>query len=469
MTRDVFPYQGDGAAFLAGRERAGLLDKPGVGKTAQVVRACDLRGVSRGMIVCPAAVREHWKSEFADFGRQRRRVVKGVTIHDFVAWANGHYDTLVTSYDLAVRWTKMLHERCELLDFIAFDEAHYLKNPETARARAFLGENTDGVYGAAMWAQQAWWLTGTPVPNDPIDIYSFLKFMRATQMPLEGFRKHYFDVTYRTYGSVQAAKREMTDELRGMIAQHSICRTLDDVGHQLPPIHLTPFMVDGSTDTIKRMLAEHPGLDQAILDAIATDRGIAGIQAKHVATMRRLLAEAKAVPYANMLCGELDSGLDKMVVFAHHREALKIVRDVLLRNNFRCGIIYGDTPEKERVALVRAFQSDPTMRVLLANIRSGGTGLTLTAACHLDMLEADWAPASNWQAIKRIHRLGQIRNVICRLIVLAGSFDVQVQEIVAEKTRAVGELDIAAGGTDMYIPDLSAFTAGTWTLQEMLS
>jgi hypothetical protein len=68
--------------------------------------------------------------------------------------------------------------------------------------------------------------------------------------------------------------------------------------------------------------------------------------------------------------------------------------------------------------------------------------LTLTAAAHIDMLESDWAPASNYQAIKRVHRITQTRNVRARLITLANSFDVDVQRIVADKTAAVGELEM---------------------------
>jgi hypothetical protein len=68
--------------------------------------------------------------------------------------------------------------------------------------------------------------------------------------------------------------------------------------------------------------------------------------------------------------------------------------------------------------------------------------LTLTAAAHIDMLESDWAPVANYQAIKRVHRLTQTRNVRARLITLANSFDVDVQRIVADKTAAVGELEM---------------------------
>lgn len=445
MPLDLFPYQDEGARFLASRERAGLLDKPGVGKTAQVVRAMDYRGAMRAWITCPAVAREHWRGEFDKFGRTKRKVCKGVTIHDFVAWANGHFDVMVTSYDMAARWAPRLFERCEVLDTMVFDEAHYLKNDVTSRSLALLGPDADGGAGAMQWARQGWWLTGTPVPNDPIDIYTFLRFARCMPLRKQEFSKRYFTSRATTYGSVQRAKPEMTGELRALIANNSLCRTVEETGVDLPPVFITTYLVDGDAADVRAMLREHPGLDGLIMKALDSEKGISGLTAPHVATLRRLLGEAKAVPYAALLLGELESGLDKMVVFAHHKAALQVVRDYLVRHGIRCGTIDGSTPEKERVAVKEAFQTDPNFRVILCNIRAAGTALTLTAACNVDMLESDWAPASNYQAIKRVHRLTQTRKVRARMVTLANTFDVEVNKIVARKTAAVGELDIASG------------------------
>lgn len=450
MPLNLFPYQEEGARFLASRRRAALLDKPGVGKTAQAIRALDLLGASRGIIVCPAAVRENWRGEFAKFAYQSRAICKGTSIHDFVAWKNGLFDTLVTSYEMAAKWAPHIHEACEPLEFVIFDEAHYLKNDATARTKALLGEHSDGAGGLLQWAQHAWWLTGTPVPNDPIDIYTFLRFAQAMPLRKTEFSRRYFTSRARAFGTAQRAKVEMLPELRALIANNSLCRTMEETGVQLPPIFLTTSEVDGDTKPVRDLLLQHPGLDQMIRDALMDNRGLSNLDAPHVATLRRLIGEAKALPYAATLLGEIEGGLDKMVVFAHHRQALYTVRDYLWKHGIRAGCIMGETPEKERVAVMAAFQGEADYKVMLCNIRAAGTGLTLTASCHLDMLESDWAPASNYQAIKRVHRLTQTRRVRARLITLANSFDVEVNRIVAEKTAAVGALD--TGGT----PDLAA-------------
>ena len=439
MPLPLFPFQEAGAAFLAANSRAGLFDEPGVGKTAQAIRAMDMRGLARGIVVAPAAVREAWRGEFRKFQRIPRTTLKGVSIHDFVAWANGRWDVLVTSYDMLVKWAPYLDERAEVLDFLVLDEAHYLKDNETARARALLGRPPS--HGLARWAQYAWWLTGTPVPNDPADIYTFMRFAGATQSKRPAFVSHYFSSRPRTYSSTQTPRRDRLPELQRLIGERSMRRRLIDTGVELPAIFLTETLVDGDARAIRDLLLAYPGLDAAIREALEGDRGgLSRLDADHVATLRRLIGEAKAVPYAVYLLEELRGGLDKMVVFGLHRLALLNVRDYLWSHGIGAVLINGDTPEAARQEGMKQFQSDPACRVLIGNIRAAGTGLTLTAAAHVDMLESDWTPAANAQALKRVHRFTQTRTVRARFVTLADSFDQTVNAIVAEKTAKIALL-----------------------------
>ncbi len=81
----LFPYQDIGAEWVARRIRCGLLDTPGLGKTAQIIRAIDLRRLTRGVVVCPAHLRSNWLAEFQKFSSFERRIVTGKTVHDFTA------------------------------------------------------------------------------------------------------------------------------------------------------------------------------------------------------------------------------------------------------------------------------------------------------------------------------------------------------------------------------------------------
>lgn len=413
----------------------------GVGKTATIIRGLDLLGVERGIIAVPAMLRENWINEFRKFSTRNLRLCKGRNIHDYVAWQRGRFHVLITSYELATKWAPRIRDNGEFLDFTHMDESHYLKNLNSARTRAILGHDATGLDGVVGWAEYSWQATGTPIPNDPIDIYPFLKFTDCMPLSKHEFTKRYFTSRRSTYGSKQTCRPEMLPELQALINNNAIRRTKKDIGIQLPPIFLTSLLLDGDTREVAAMLSEHPGLEQAIVSAIQQG-GLSFLDAQHIATLRRLVGEAKAIPYSRMLTDELLSGeCDKRVVFGIHRVALASIRDYLVRKGVNAVLVNGDTPEHQRVAYVQAFQEDPNCRVFIGNIRAAGTGLTLTSSSEIDLLESDWTPAGNAQAIMRVHRIGQTRNVRARFITLANSVDEIVNRIVVQKTATIAEIE----------------------------
>ena len=446
MPLSLFPYQEFGAGWLARRERGGLLDCPGVGKSSQAIRAIDLRRGKRGVVICPAHVREHWRGEFGKFSHFDRKICKAKNIHDYIAWARGIFDILLLSYEMAVKWTPYFHEHAELLDFIILDECHYINNLETKRAKALLGPEGNGAGGLCQWGVQVWLLSGTLLPNDPSNAYAFLMFTKAIDISFPAFVRRYFFTRTSTWGQRNRPRPEMVPELQALIANNSIRRTLDQVGIELPAIFLTTTLVDGDTEPVRALLRATPGLEQAVMDALENSTVEFGTHLRsaieHIATLRRLIAEAKSVPYAEMLVEELQAEPErKVVVMGVSRDALLRVRDTLAKHGIWCVIVQGGVSENMRVEAVQTFQSNPLCRVFIGNMRAAGTGLTLTAAAHIDILESDWAPAVNDQAIKRIRRIGQHQQQHARFITLARSLDEVVNRIVAEKTANIAMVE----------------------------
>ena len=435
MPLDLFPYQEEGAAFLAGRCRAGLFDEPGIGKTAQAIRAMDLVGARRVIVVCPAAVREVWVGEIRKFSRNRRRVIKGRTISDLGLWLKDKADVLLLSYEMLARWQK--HLQGDLFDVLLTDEGHYAKNPAAARTRALYGTQCDGASGVGRWAAHVWNLSGTPIPNDPVDIWPWMRFVGATTLTLTAFTNRYFKSSMGAFSARQTPRDDMVGELRHLIRQHSLRRTKEEAGLQIPPIWLTTQTVDGDTAEIRDLLRQWPGLEGAILEAIEQG-GLSFIEAQHIATLRRLVGEAKAPAFVKLMEEELDNGLEKVVIMGVHKRALSLVAEGLAR--FGVVMIDGSVPEAMRVKAVEAFQNDPATRVFVGNVRAAGTGLTLTAAADIVMLESSWSPADNAQALMRVHRVGQEKQVRARFISLANSIDDVVTDTVARKTAAIAKI-----------------------------
>lgn len=438
MPLELFPYQRDGAIFLMRRDRAGLFDMMGLGKTATTIAALDAVAARRVLVICPAAVREVWRGELKKFAVRHRRIVAGRDIQDLNLWLKGKADVLLLSYEMATKWAPRLGG--DIIDAIIFDEAHYLKSPDSSRTKALLGQRCDGADGLARWGAYVWFLTGTPNPNDAADLWSMMRFCRATALEREKFCTRYYKKWQGSYSARHDPKTDMLGELKQAVSSFSIRRTKRQVGLQLPPIWLTTTTVDGDTDEIRGLLREHPGLEDAILEAVERG-GLSFLDAQHIATLRRLVGEAKAPAFANLLVEELNNGLDKVVVFGIHRRPMDHIVAILAKHGLKSVRIDGSTSERDRINHVRQFQEDPECRVFNGNIRAAGTGLTLHAAADVILFESDWSPAGNAQALMRVHRIGQERAVRARFITLAGSIDEHVSAVVARKTAAIARIE----------------------------
>lgn len=445
MPLPLLPHQETGARFLAAHPRAGLFDKPGVGKTAQAIQAADLCDARRGLVICPASAREVWAQEFRKFAIRARTVVKGRDVQHLNAFLRGKIDVLILSYEMTVNWSSKLQS--DLLDFVILDESHYAKSSTAQRTRAILGTHCDGANGIARWAANVWFLTGTPMSNSPEDAWPFLRFTKATPLSKKHFMDRYFTSRAGQFSTHYSLRPDMAPELRQALRAVSISRTAEQAGLTMPPIFLTTQSVEGDDREILALLRQHPGLDKAILEAV--ERGnLSFLDAQHIGTLRRLTGEAKAPAYGERVADMLDDGLDKIVIMGIHREALAIVRAKLAKRGFGSVLLDGQTPEAQRGDVVREFQENPKCRAFIGNMRAAGVAVTVTAAALIDLFEMSWDPATNYQALKRIHRIGQTRTCRGRFISLANSIDQHVTETVARKTADIARVegvDLAKG------------------------
>jgi hypothetical protein len=114
-----------------------------------------------------------------------------------------------------------------------------------------------------------------------------------------------------------------------MIENNSMRRTQAEAGLQFPPIFFTEITLDGDTTPIRELLSQYPGLEPAIVDAVRVG-GLSFLDAQHIATLRRLVAEAKAVPYAELLAQELRDTDQKYVVMGISKKALLTIQEYLI-------------------------------------------------------------------------------------------------------------------------------------------
>jgi SNF2 family DNA or RNA helicase len=246
-------------------------------------------------------------------------------------------------------------------------------------------------------------------------------------------------------------------ELRRRLQPHALRRRAEAVLHDLPAIRFATAVVDPG-DVLKDLEATEAAPELSLLRSVVhaaaaktelqgradADRDalierVLKNESIALARLRRLTGIAKAAATARLLRDELASGaLEKVVVFAHHREVLRTLASGLAR--YGVVMVDGDiSPARRQIAIDR-FQSDPAARVFLGQITAASTAITLTSASHVVFAEASWVPADNLQAAKRCHRIGQTRPVLVRFISLAGSLDEAITEVLRRKTRLLAEI-----------------------------
>jgi SNF2 family DNA or RNA helicase len=419
----LFAYQNAGVQYLIQGKHKLLLWEMGTGKTPVSVTALCRMKVTKVCVICPAIARTNWQRELSLWGYEGQSIIE--------------------SYDMLRR--DSLREEIEAFspEVLILDEGHYLKNPTAKR--------TQHVYGAEGIARHAgviWVLSGTLAPNNPSELYPHLaalfhQYLTPSQKKFYSFRQYFCQL--RSF-STNAGKTFMkvvgnrnSSELRSILDAVASRKKLRDVELELPALFHTNVYCEESKDLRAYLSTEEGQLAQKELrlllrETMSQDALTVGV----LAQLRRMLAEAKA-PFAIEWIEDFLTSGRKLIVFGHHRLPLLQIANKI--SNSR--IVLGGTTEKDRVKAIDDFQTDPTVRLFVAQLTAASTAVTLTAAADMLFLEQSWTPAVNRQAAKRAHRIGQTRPVHVRNLVIANSVDEAVAEALAMKTEMLSELELA--------------------------
>ena len=144
-----------------------------------------------------------------------------------------------------------------------------------------------------------------------------------------------------------------------------------------------------------------------------------------------MLALAKLPQVIEHIKACLDSGVEKIIVWAHHTDVIEKLGNEL--SDYGTVRITGETSTHVREEAVERFQTLPFMRVFIGSISAAGVGLTLTAAQHEVFAELMYNPSDMMQAEDRAHRIGQTGNLLIQIMVLEGSLDARMAEILVKK------------------------------------
>jgi SWI/SNF-related matrix-associated actin-dependent regulator 1 of chromatin subfamily A len=415
---ELKPFQRAGVSYMLAQRRAFLADEQGLGKTIEALAAIEADGAYPAVVVCPASLKLNWLREI-----ERWLPARGVR----VLMGTGRSplplaEITVVNYDiLAARLDELraLQPRALVLD-----ESHYCKNASAKRTQAVqrlaAAVPSDGLVMA---------LTGTPVMNRPPELIAQLRILG---------RLHDFG------SGAQFGRRFRGPDAHLRLHWHLrarcfVRRLKSEVLPQLPAKTraVVPVELDNETEyrlaerDVVAWLQSQP-LDLRELDA----KVAAALRAERLVRLNalKLLAARGKLHGALAWIHDFLSSGERLVVFAHHREIQRALRE---RFPGALHILGTDSPTAREAAL-HAFQEPDGEgnQLIVCSIDVAGQGLTLTRSSNVAFLELDWTPAKHDQAEDRCHRIGQQDAVNVTYLLAADTIDETIATLL-ERKRAV--------------------------------
>ncbi len=454
LTAQLRPYQHEGFAWLSHLWSSGLggvlADDMGLGKTLQTLallcRAHEAGDLDEApvLVVAPTSVLSTWVREAARFApglqvavlreTERRR---GTRLDQHVAGAH----VVVTSYAVF----RLEADQLQRLPWrgLVLDEAQTVKNH---RGRTYqCARQLDAPFTLA--------LTGTPLENSVMDLWSLLSITAPGLFPDPSAFTHHYRTPIERDGD-----RDRLATLRQRIRPLVLRRTKESVAPELPPkqeqvleVTLNPRHEKLYQTHLQRERSKVLGLvedmaknrftifqsltllRQLALDPVLVDPDYADVPA------------SKADAFVEHLQEVVEEG-HRVLVFSQFTRFLRSIRERLTAEGIDTAYLDGST--RDRDAVIEGFRTG-TAPAFLISLKAGGSGLTITEADYVYVLDPWWNPATEAQAVDRTHRIGQDKTVMVYRLVAAGTIEEKVMELKARKAElfadVVGEGALSSG------------------------
>jgi SNF2 family DNA or RNA helicase len=448
----LFPHQRAGVAFLATAKRALLADEPGLGKTAQAIRALkelNDRGedVFPILIVCPNTLKNNWAREFARWWPDvTTQVIKGSAVQRkkqfeqpaqifIINWESLRSHSRLSPYG-SISLTrcracggqdeKISENRCEVhlrelnnfkFKAVVADEIHRSKDPKSKQSRA--------LWSASGTSEIRFALTGTPIANNVVDLWSILHWISPKDWPSKTkWIDRMVDVMLNAFGGmmVLGVKPQMQDEFYKSVNPYMRRMLKKVVLPNLPPVLKERRDVEMSTKQKKAyeqmrdlMISELESGDTLAAPSVLTQTirllqfasSYATIATNEVTGEPRAVLDAPSCKI-DALMDDIengDFGDDSVAVSAVSKQLINLLSAELTKKKISHGLITGDQDEDERQKAIDDFQSG-AIKWILFTAQAGGVGITLTAARRLIMLQRPWSLVDYKQVLDRVHRIG---------------------------------------------------------------
>jgi non-specific serine/threonine protein kinase len=464
------PYQTQGVQWLwclYQLQLGGCLaDDMGLGKTIQIlalllmIKYQPATQPQPHLLILPASLLDNWKMEIQKFAPGLTYWIAHSAHNKTQLPALENIDLVITTYAMLNRCPELL---TQTWDILILDEAQAIKNPMAQQTRTVKQLNAEGRFA----------LTGTPVENRLLDLWSLFDFVApgllgtAKTFVNEGKQKGKPDMPP---GHFRASVRRLMSPyiLRRLKTDKSIISDLPDKTEiscycslSKQQLGLYQQSVQELTAKIQEPMAgiQRQGL---VLSYLMRFKQICNHPHQWLGHGQYEPQLSGKFQQLQILCESIRETGEKVLVFTQFHEIIPALTHFLSTLFGQEGLfLHGQTPIKERAKKVQQFQHIDGPPFFVLSLKAGGTGLTLTAASHVIHFDRWWNPAVENQATDRAHRIGQKRTVYSVKLITKGTVEEKVLELQRRK-KAIIDATLATGET--------AFTSMTWTdIQDLLT
>lgn len=423
-------YQREGynwLSFLKNTRIGGILaDDMGLGKTLQAL--CVLEHQS--LVVAPTSVLHNWVSETNKF----RDTLSISLYHGTGRIFNKNANIILTSYAIL----RNDIEKLEKVQWkvVVLDEAQAIKNPKSLTAQSAFRLQSDFRLT----------LTGTPIENRLTELWSQIHFL------CPGLLGGYSDFIRQYEQPITEGQMNVALRLRNKIKPFVLRRLKKDVAPELPPrsnqiLYCTLSETERNTYDAVRVATQQSivkQLEEGTLNVMNALEALLRLRqaACHSGLLPGVTAEtsSKVETLVDKLEEVTNSG-HKALVFSQWTSLLNLIEPLLMQKNI--GFVRLDGSTKDRQGVVETFQTDDNIPIFLSSLKAGGTGLNLTEADHVFLVDPWWNPAVEDQAADRAHRIGQTKSVIVYKMVTKDTVEERIL-VLQDRKRQLAET--ALGG-----------------------
>ncbi len=436
------PYQKAGynwLMFLNQYKFGGCLaDDMGLGKTVQTLALLQSekeKGVTNAsLLVMPTSLIYNWKKEAARFTPELKIYDYTGTHREKDTRLFQGYDLVITSYGIVRRDVEELAQY--YFNYIILDESQAIKNPSSNISKAV----------RQLKSAHRLILTGTPLENSTMDLWSQMSFINPGLLGQQSFFKKRYLIPIEKQQS-EAHTRKLYSIIKPFILRRHKSQVARELPEKVENVHYSSMTPEQKEvyDEVKnqyrnRILShiEDFGVNKSqmlLLQGLTRLRQIANHPRMVDADYRG--SSGKMDDLLLMMDNALAEN-HKILVFSQFVKHLQLVREML--DERQLDYCYLDGATKDREAQVERFQHDDEVRLFLISLKAGGLGLNLTRADYVLLLDPWWNPAVEAQAIDRAHRIGQTRKVITYKFIMSDTVEEKILDLQERKKKLAREL-----------------------------